>query len=103
MHLLRRRWRPGSAGQRRGIRKIRLEPLRRRQAADVRRDVLDQVFSRRRWRCHLGDLQRAGRSARLWVPWLGVADGVLRGRRSMRGYAATEGKEPRAEKNLAIL
>src|SRR6266446_4282633 len=102
MHLLRRRWRPRSAGQRRGIRKIRLEPLRRRQAADVRRDVLDQVFARRRWRCHWRDLQGAGRSARLWLRCLGLADGVSRGRRSMRGYAATESKEPRGKSRLAI-
>src|SRR6202011_216242 len=102
MHLLRRwRW-PRSAGQRRGIRKVRLEPLRRGEVADVRRDVLDEVFARRRWRCHRPDLQGEGRSARLWLRCLGLADGVSRGRRSMRACAATEGKEPRGKSSSAI-
>src|SRR5438105_3025645 len=102
MHLLRRRRRPRSAGQRRGIRKVRLGPLRRGEVADVRRDVLDEVFARRRWRCHWRDLQGEGRSARLWLGCLGLADGVSRGRRSMRGYAATEAKRPRGKSSLAI-
>ena len=44
-----------------GIREVRLEPSRRRQAAAVRRDVLDQVAARRRRRDHRPDLQGARR------------------------------------------
>ena len=80
----------GSARQHRGIREIRLQPLRRRQAAAVRRDVLDQVAARRRRRDHRPDLQGAGAEARLRLRRLGLDDGLSRGHRGLSGSVRGE-------------
>ena len=62
MHVL--RGRPGSGRQQGRVREIRRQPAGRRQAAAVRRNVLDQIAARGRWRDHRADLQGArGRSA----------------------------------------
>ena len=50
VHVLRRR--PGSRWHEGRVREIRCQPAGRRQAALVRRDVLDQVAARRRQRRH---------------------------------------------------
>ena len=71
--------------QRRGICEIRLEPVRRGQAAAMRRDVLDQVVARGRWRHHRADLQGARLETRLWLRRVGLDDGLsLRASRSER-------------------
>ena len=54
------------------------EPAGRRQAAAVRRDVLDQVAARRRRRRHRPDLQGARGQARLRFRRLGLADRIPR-------------------------
>ena len=75
----------GSARQRRGVREIRLEPLRRRQAAAVRRDVLHQVAARGRRRHHRADLQGARSETRLWLRRVGLDDRLSRGHRGLSG------------------
>src|SRR6185503_18011898 len=82
VHLLRRR--PRSRRQQGGVREVRRQPARRRQAAAVRRDVLDQVAARRRWRRHRPDLQGAGVAARLRLRRLGLADGLSRDDRHLK-------------------
>ena len=57
-----------------GIRKIRRQPPRRRQAAVMRGNVLDQVAARRRRRDHRPDLQRPRRHPRLRLRRVGMAD-----------------------------
>ncbi len=61
----------------------RLEPVRRRQAAAMRRDVLDQVVTGRRRRYHCPDLQGAGFETRLWLRRLGLDDCLSRGDRGL--------------------
>ena len=70
------------AGRHRGrIREIRRQPAGRRQAAALRRDVLDQVAARRRRRDHRADLQGARGQARLRLRRLGLEDGLPRDNR----------------------
>src|SRR4051812_19454111 len=76
VHLLRRR--PGGRRLDGGVREVRLQPSCRRQAAALRRDALDQVAARRRWRHHRADLQGARDAARLRLRRVGLADGVPR-------------------------
>ena len=54
------------------IRQIRRKPPRRGQAADLRRDVLDQIAARRRRRDHRRDLQGARDEARLRFRHVGL-------------------------------
>ena len=65
----------GSEGR---IREIRRQPAGRRQAAALRRDVLDQVAARRRRRDHRADLQGARDQARLRLRRLGLEDRLSR-------------------------
>ena len=60
------------------IRQIRRQPSRRGQAADLRRDVLDQVAARRRRRDHRRDLQGARDEARLRLGHVGLEDRLQR-------------------------
>src|SRR3546814_5205597 len=85
MHLLRRG--PGSRFHRGRIREVRRQPAGRRQAAALRRDVLDQIAACRRRRDHRLDLQGAGYDARLRLGRLGLGDGLFRdGRRLTNGW-----------------
>ena len=54
------------------IRQIRRQPSRPGQAADLRRDVLDQVAAGGRWRDHCRDLQGARDEARLRFGRMGL-------------------------------
>ena len=72
---------PEADGTQGGIREIRRQPPGRRQAAAVRRDVLDQVVARRRRRDHRADLQGARREARLRLRRLGLEDRLSRDHR----------------------
>ena len=65
------------------IRQIRRQPSRRRQAADVRRDVLDQIAAGGRRRDHRRDLQGARDEARLRVGRMGLDDRLPRGHRGL--------------------
>src|SRR6516165_5494699 len=76
MHLLRRR--SGTGRQHGGVREIRRQPSGRGQIALVRRNVLDQVVARRRWRDHRPNLQGAGSQARLRLRRLGLEDRLSR-------------------------
>ena len=73
---------PDGIGDR--VREIRRQPAGRRQAAAVRRDVLDQVAARRRRRHHRPDLQGPRGQARLWLRRLGMADRLSRDHRDLR-------------------
>src|SRR5258708_24983772 len=88
MHLLRRRRRTGSAGQRRGNIKIWSEPVRQRQAADVRRDVINKITAGGRRRHYRPDLQGARTETRLRLRRLGLGNRLSRG---CRGLIARRG------------
>ncbi len=79
--LLRRR--PGGGWQRSGVREVRRQPAGGRQAAALRRDVLDQVAVGWRRRDHCADLQGARCQARLRLRRLGLAGGVSRDHRDV--------------------
>src|SRR6266516_4036881 len=81
MHLLRRRAR--GRQHRGGIRQVRRQSPRRRQAADVRGDVLDQIALGRRRRDHRPDLQGTGDEARLRLRRMGLEDRVPRRNRGV--------------------
>src|SRR6187401_752391 len=100
VHLLRRR--PGRRRQQGRVREIRRQSAGRRQAAVVRRDVLDQVAARRRWRRHCPDLQGTGVEARLRLRCLGMADRLSRVDRDVMqpGGAASAAPPVRLEKHL---
>ena len=68
----------------------------RRQAAAVRRDVLDQVAAGRRWRDHRPNLQGARDQARLRLRRLGLDDRLSRGD---RGVSATRTRRSRRVAN----
>src|SRR5262245_16324026 len=82
MHLLRRR--PRSRRQQGGVREVRRQSPGRRQAAALRRDVLDQVAAGGRRRDHRADLQGARGQARLRLRRLGLEDGLPRDHRVVR-------------------
>ena len=69
---------PEADGSKEEFEKYGSNRLGRRQAAAVRRDVLDQVVARRRRRRHCPDLQGAGVEARLRLRRLGLADCLSR-------------------------
>ena len=68
---------------------VRHQPAGRRQAAAVRRDVLDQVAARRRRRDHRADLQGTRHQARLRLRRLGLADRLSRDDRVVEARAGT--------------
>ena len=70
---------PGSVAE---YEKYGANRLRARQAAAVRRNVLDQIAAGRRRRDHRPDLQGASVEARLRLRRLGLDDGLSRGRSS---------------------
>ena len=72
------------------IRQIRRQPSRRGQAADLRRDVLDQVAAGRRRRDHRRDLQGARDEARLRFGRMGLDHRLSRGHRCLRRLSAAE-------------
>ena len=71
---------------------VRHQPAGGRQAAAVRRDVLDQVAARRRRRDHRPDLPRARGQARLRLRRLGMADRLSRDDRDVTGRERQGGK-----------
>src|SRR4030081_918393 len=103
MHLLRRRWRTGSAGQCRGVRKVWFEPVWRGQAADVRRDVFDQVVAGRRRRNHCPDLQGTSVEARLRLRLLGLDDRLWRGNPGLTAAWADTGKSRGNAERLIVM
>ena len=62
---------------------VRRQPAGGRQAAAVRRDVLDEVAARRRQRDHRGDLQATRCQARLRLRRLGMAHRLSRDDRAL--------------------
>src|SRR5215218_5814484 len=81
MHVLRRRPRGGRLRGR--VREIWDQSSRRRQAAAVRGNVLDQVIARWRRRDYRADLQRPCGQARLRLRCLGLADRLSRDHRDV--------------------
>ncbi len=71
------------------IRQIRRQPPGPGQAADLRRDVLDQVAARRRRRDHRRNLQGAGDEARLRVGRMGLDHRLSRGHCGLSSLGAT--------------
>ena len=74
----------------------------RRQAAALRRDVLDQVAARRRRRHHRADLQGARGQARLRLRRLGLDDRLSRGRQDIRGPAIAADQGATIETKIGI-
>ena len=86
VHLLRRR--PGGQWQRGRVREIRSQPPLRRQAAGVRRDVLDQGAARRRRRCRRRHLPHPRPQSRQGQRGLGL------GHRLRQADAGQAGRPP---------
>ena len=86
---------PGRRQQQGRIREIRRQPACARQAAAVRRNVLDQIAARRRRRRDRADLQGARLQARLRLRRLGLADRLSRDDRDLTKDRRQRGPSPR--------
>src|SRR3984893_12024095 len=102
MHLLRWRRRIRSRRQCRGVCEIRLEQVRPRQAADVRRDVLHQVVAGGRRRRHCANLQGARLEAGLRLRCLGLDHRLSRGYHGLSGSLAVTGNDVMGERLIVM-